>query len=233
MSVKPVKPLQLLIFDLDGTLIDSVPDLAVATNAMLQDLGRRCVSTDDVRNWVGNGSRKLVQRALSNNIDIDPHLERTQTDTAEALFFQHYAAHTCVHTQAYAGVSTGLIKLKDAGFVLALVTNKPVRYVPNILQHFDWQDVFAMTLGGDSLAEKKPHPMPLLHVCEQLHLCPEQSAMIGDSRNDILAGQRAGMMTLGLSYGYNYGQDIRDFMPTQAFDGFADLTQFLLTLDRK
>ena len=91
----------------------------------------------------------------------------------------------------------------------------------------NWQALFAYILGGDSLPAKKPDPMPLLHVCDQLGFSIAQSYMIGDSKNDILAGQNAGMDTLGLSYGYNYGQDIRDYHPTQTFDDFATLTEFL------
>jgi len=108
------------------------------------------------------------------------------------------------------------------------VTNKPIRFVPKILQSFGWQELFSEVLGGDSLSTKKPDPAPLLHVCGKLNVAPEQAVMIGDSRNDILAGQNANMDTLGLSYGYNYGQDIRELNPTEAFDSFKALQDYLL-----
>ncbi|WP_413191331.1 phosphoglycolate phosphatase [Psychrobacter sp. AT9] len=220
---------QLLIFDFDGTLIDSVPDLADATNAMLTTLGKETYPIDSIRNWVGNGSRMLVERALVGKVEVlEGELTAEEADHAEQVFFEAYNNISGSKTVAYPDVDNGLKKLKDAGYTLALVTNKPIRFVPKILQSFGWQDLFAEVLGGDSLAVKKPDPAPLLHVCEALNIDPAQAIMIGDSRNDILAGQNANMDTLGLSYGYNYGQDIRELNPTEAFDDFAALVDYLL-----
>ncbi|WP_350657239.1 phosphoglycolate phosphatase [Psychrobacter sp. S1-30-MNA-CIBAN-0213] len=220
---------QLLIFDFDGTLIDSVPDLADATNTMLTTLGKETYSLDTIRNWVGNGSRMLVERALVGKIEVlEGELTVEEADHAEQVFFDAYNNISGSKTVAYPDVDSGLKKLKAAGYTLALVTNKPIRFVPKILQSFGWQDLFVEVLGGDSLPVKKPDPAPLLHVCEALDVTPDQAVMIGDSRNDILAGQNASMNTLGLSYGYNYGQDIRDLNPTEAFDDFAALVKYLL-----
>lgn len=218
----------LLIFDFDGTLIDSVPDLGAAINAMLTELGRDTFALDRIRDWVGNGSRLLVERALVGAVEVGEGIAKDQLDAAEAVFFNAYAQQSGKQTVAYEGVDDGLRQLKDAGFTLALVTNKPIRFVPKILQSFGWQDLFSEVMGGDSLPQKKPDPAPLLHVCEQLKLTPEQAVMIGDSKNDILAGQNAGMDTLGLSYGYNYGQDIRDYHPTAAFDDFQALVNYVI-----
>ena len=220
---------QLLIFDFDGTLIDSVPDLADATNTMLTTLGKETYSLDTIRNWVGNGSRMLVERALVGKIEVlEGELTVEEADHAEQVFFDAYNNISGSKTVAYPDVDSGLKKLKAVGYTLALVTNKPIRFVPKILQSFGWQDLFVEVLGGDSLPVKKPDPAPLLHVCEALNVTPDQAVMIGDSRNDILAGQNANMDTLGLSYGYNYGQDIRELNPTEAFDDFADLVEYLL-----
>ncbi|PKG35012.1 MULTISPECIES: phosphoglycolate phosphatase [Psychrobacter] len=220
---------QLLIFDFDGTLIDSVPDLADATNAMLTMLGKETYPIDSIRNWVGNGSRMLVERALVGKVEVlEGELTVEEADHAEQVFFEAYNNISGSKTVAYPYVDSGLKKLKDAGYTLALVTNKPIRFVPKILQSFGWQDLFAEVLGGDSLAVKKPDPAPLLHVCDALDVTPAQAVMIGDSRNDILAGQNANMDTLGLSYGYNYGQDIRELNPTAAFDDFVTLVDYLL-----
>ena len=221
----------LLIFDLDGTLIDSVPDLADAVNAMLTKLGKATFSEDEIRHWVGNGGKVLVQRALSGSQTIDPNLKDDAINEALAIFFDCYHQNTCVRTRAYDGVSDGLNQLKQHGYTLAIATNKPIDFVPTILTQLGWQDHFAYVLGGDSLPVKKPDPLPILHVCEQLGFCVEQGYMIGDSKNDILAGQNAGMDTLGLSYGYNYGQDIRDYHPTHTFDDFSTLTKFLINAD--
>lgn len=220
---------QLLIFDFDGTLIDSVPDLADATNAMLTTLGKETYSLDTIRNWVGNGSRMLVERALVGKVEVlEGELMVEEADHAEQVFFDAYKNISGSKTVAYQDVDSGLKKLKAAGYTLALVTNKPIRFVPKILQSFGWQDLFVEVLGGDSLPVKKPDPAPLLHVCEALNVTPDQAVMIGDSKNDILAGQNANMDTLGLSYGYNYGQDIRELNPTEAFDDFAALVKYLL-----
>ena len=220
---------QLLIFDFDGTLIDSVPDLADATNAMLTTLGKETYPISTIHNWVGNGSKMLVERALVGKIEVlEGELTVEETDHAEQVFFDAYKNLSGSKTVAYPDVDSGLKKLKSAGFSLALVTNKPIRFVPKILESFGWQDLFSEVLGGDSLPVKKPDPTPLLHVCEALNVTPAQAVMIGDSRNDILAGQNANMDTLGLSYGYNYGQDIRKLNPTAAFDDFAALVDYLL-----
>ena len=220
---------QLLIFDFDGTLIDSVPDLADATNAMLNTLGKETYPIETIRNWIGNGSRLLVERALAGKVEVlEGELTVEEANHAEHLFFEAYKNLSGSKTVAYPDVDSGLKKLKAAGFTLALVTNKPIRFVPKILQSFGWQDLFSEVLGGDSLSTKKPDPAPLLHVCKALNVTPEQAVMIGDSRNDILAGQNANMDTLGLSYGYNYGQDIRELNPTAAFDDFAALVDYIL-----
>ena len=222
---------QLLIFDFDGTLIDSVPDLADATNAMLTTLGKTPYPLNSIRNWVGNGSRMLVERALVGKIEVlEGELAKEAVDHAEQVFFDAYKNISGSKTVAYPDVDSGLRKLQAAGYELALVTNKPIRFVPKILQSFGWQDIFSEVLGGDSLPSKKPDPAPLLHVCEALNVTPKQAVMIGDSRNDILAGQNANMDTLALSYGYNYGQDIRELNPTEAFDDFSALVGYLLKI---
>lgn len=220
---------QLLIFDFDGTLIDSVPDLADATNAMLTTLGKDTYPLDTIRNWVGNGSRMLVERALVGKIEVlEDELTVEETEHAEQVFFDAYKNLSDSKTVAYPNVDSGLRQLKEAGYTLALVTNKPIRFVPKILESFGWTSLFDMVLGGDSLTTKKPDPAPLLHVCDKLGVMQDKAVMIGDSRNDILAGQNAKIDTLGLSYGYNYGQDIRDLNPTAAFDDFAALVKYLL-----
>ena len=220
---------QLLIFDFDGTLIDSVPDLADATNTMLTTLGKDTYPIETIRNWIGNGSRLLVERALVGKVEVaEGELTVEEADHAEQIFFEAYKNLSGSKTVAYPDVDDGLKRLHAAGYTLALVTNKPIRFVPKILQSFGWQDLFSEVMGGDSLSVKKPDPAPLLHVCETLNISVEQAVMIGDSRNDMLAGQNANMDTLGLSYGYNYGQDIRELNPTEAFDHFADLVAWIM-----
>ncbi|WP_352339520.1 phosphoglycolate phosphatase [Psychrobacter sp. 16-MNA-CIBAN-0192] len=218
---------QLLIFDFDGTLIDSVPDLADATNIMLSQLDMPTYPLQTIEKWVGNGARKLVERALSGSVEVNDNLALADVEAAEQLFFDAYGAHDTSKTVAYPDVDSGLKQLKDAGFTLALVTNKPIRFVPHILAGMGWSSLFDIVLGGDSLPQKKPDAAPLLHVCDTLNVEPNSALMIGDSINDILAGKNAGIETVGLSYGYNYGKDIRDSQPNQVFDSFAELLTWL------
>ncbi|SUD92023.1 Phosphoglycolate phosphatase [Psychrobacter phenylpyruvicus] len=221
---------ELLIFDLDGTLIDSVPDLAQATNDMLSTLGKSTYPIDTIRNWVGNGSRMLVERALVGSVEVaEGQLSKEEADHAEKVFFDAYAKVSGDNTVAYPDVTEGLKKLKQAGFTLALITNKPIQFVPKILQTFGWSELFTEVLGGDSLPVKKPDPEPLRHVCRTLQVAPENAVMIGDSKNDIFAGQNANIDTIGLSYGYNYGEDIRELKPTVAFDDFQSLVDWVIT----
>ena len=146
----------------------------------------------------------------------DGELTVEEADHAEQVFFEAYKNLSGSKTVAYPDVDEGLKKLHEAGYTLALVTNKPIRFVPKILQSFGWQDLFSEEWAVTVYLSKHQIPTPLLHVCEALNFSVEQAVMIGDSRNDMLAGQNANMDTLGLSYGYNYGQDICELNPTEA-----------------
>lgn len=220
----------LIIFDLDGTLIDSVPDLASATNGMLMALGASGAEVEQVRTWVGNGSKVLVERALAwaNLPKSDEFLYQ-----AHELFLDSYAQHADDKTTQYQGVTQGLTRLEEAGLTLALATNKPLRFVPAILQKFGWTDKFSMVLGGDSLPVKKPDPLPLLHICECCGVLPSQAIMVGDSKNDVQAGKNANITTLALTYGYNYGEPIANSLPDGVFDSFDELTDFILASQDK
>lgn len=214
----------LLIFDLDGTLIDSVPDLALAINLALEDLALPACPLEQIRLFVGNGSLILCQRVLT-------YLQKDNT-LAEKLhthFLAHYAKYACHASTPYPDVSDGLITLKQAGYRLALATNKPMQFVPYILEKLQLTG-FEMVLGGDSLPTKKPDPAPLLYIADKLNIPSNQAIMIGDSKNDILAGKNANMTTLALSYGYNHGEPITTANPNKIFDDFKALTTYLLTL---
>ncbi|STZ07387.1 Phosphoglycolate phosphatase [Moraxella caprae] len=212
----------LIIFDLDGTLIDSVPDLADGVDKMLAHFDKSPAGTDNARTWVGNGSVKLVERAL-----VWAELSLDNLHHAHEIFLKEYA--TCQgKTVEYNGVTDGLNCLITQGFTLALCTNKPAQFLPDILNNMGWTDKFACVIGGDSLPTKKPDPAPLLHICDTLGMDKSQAVMVGDSKNDILAGQNAGITTLALTYGYNYGEPIADSRPDEVFDNFGDLVTSLL-----
>ncbi len=218
---------KLLIFDLDGTLIDSVPDLALAINFMLQEINRSEFSEEIIRPWVGNGAEILVKRALSANSMVDEHLDKRLVSKAFEIFISHYQAHLAVKTQLYPHVLSTLQALKKLGYRLTIITNKPTPFVAPILKEFGLEPLIEYYLGGESLSQKKPHPLPLLHLCKELQLKPEACVMIGDSRNDLLAANAAKMESIAVTYGYNQGENLQDYTPTAIIDNFADILPLL------
>ncbi len=221
---------EFILFDLDGTLIDSVPDLTRSVNYMLQQLDRTTFSEDTIRFWVGNGAQTLVKRALSGKREIDENLDPTLFESALAIFLDFYAQNLCRSTVTYPRVPETLHTLKERGYRLAIITNKPFNFVEPILKGLKLHGLFELCLGGDSLARKKPDPLPLLHVCQTLNVSVDQCLMVGDSKNDILAANAAAMQSIGVTYGYNYGEDICHYDPDVVIDDFADI---LTTLDIK
>lgn len=214
---------QAILFDLDGTLIDSAPDLALAINHMLKTLGRETFSDDLIRSWVGNGAQVIVKRGLSGKADYDTDLDPALFEKALDIFLRFYADNLCVDTVTYPNVRSTLKLLKAQGYRLVIVTNKPFDLIEPILVGLELTGLFELCLGGDSLPERKPSPLPLLHACEKLSVTPEQCVMVGDSKNDILAANAAKMQSIGLTYGYNYGEDIGEHKPDAVFDDFADI----------
>ncbi len=212
-----------ILFDLDGTLINSAPDLALAVNHTLKTLERDIFSGEIIHGWVGNGALILVKRALSGQSTIDENLDESYVAKALDIFLTFYAQNLCNTTVTYNNVSATLHTLKEKGYRLAIVTNKPFDFVAPILEGLELTELFELHLGGDSLPQKKPDPMPLLHVCTQLNVTVEQCVMVGDSKNDILAANACGMQSIGVSYGYNYGEDIGSYNPDIVVDDFADI----------
>ena len=218
---------QVLLFDLDGTLVDSAPDLAAAVNQTLMQLGREPFAESTVRNWVGNGALALISRGLSGAKDIDPNLPQPLVDDALAMFLNVYAARVCDQSVLYPGVKDTLLSLKARGYRMAIITNKPEAFIAPILEGLEISNVFELSLGGDSLPERKPEPLPLYTACGMLNVQLSDCVMIGDSKNDILAAKAAKMDSIGLSYGYNYDEDLSHYQPTYLFDHFADLLTVL------
>jgi phosphoglycolate phosphatase len=220
-----------IAFDLDGTLIDSVPDLAAATNATLAQNQYQPVTEALVRSWVGNGAQVLMQRALSYVSAMPEDAPDLQVMLEQIMpqFMHHYGEHLQKHSRLYPGVVDTLQQLKQADFKLAIVTNKPYRFTVPLLTAFGLDDLFSEVLGGDSLAKMKPDPMPLQHLLKQWQLDESQLLMIGDSKNDILAAKAANVMSIGLTYGYNYGEDIGLSSPHAICENFADIEQYLLS----
>lgn len=215
--------IKLIAFDLDGTLLDSVPDLAVAADQAVQALGYPGVSEERVRDYVGNGADVLVGRALSQSMTIDPELSCELLVKSRELFDDFYdkSGHKLSHL--YPAVKETLSELQQAGFTLALVTNKPSKFVPEILEQHGIDKFFVDVLGGDAFPEKKPNPVALNWLMEKHNCQPQEMLMVGDSKNDILAAKNAGCYSFGLTYGYNHGEPISASKPDFVADIIADL----------
>ncbi len=220
--------IKLIAFDLDGTLLDSVPDLAVAADQAVQQLGFPAVSEAQVRDYVGNGADILIGRALSQSLTIDPTLDETLRVKARELFDQFYDATGHQLSHLYANVKSTLEALAQAGYTLAVVTNKPSRFVPDILAQHGIAHLFSDVLGGDAFADKKPNPVALNWLLEKHHLTAPQMLMVGDSKNDILAARNAGCHSFGLTYGYNHGEPIADAGPDFVADDIGELLNLVL-----
>lgn len=150
-----IKQKQVLLFDLDGTLVDSAPDLALAVNRTLKDLNKAEFDEETIRHWVGNGAKTLIERALSSSSTMNKTLDTATVQGALATFLTHYKQCLCANSVLYKGVKEGLITLKNAGFRLAIITNKPEEFIQPILSGLGISDMFEILIGGDTLPEKK------------------------------------------------------------------------------
>ncbi len=225
--------IRLVTFDLDGTLVDSVPDLALAVDATLSELGLPAAGEARVRDWVGNGSLVLMERALQYATQASEAPEASSRDRisvdstllerAHAAFLEHYGRDPGAHTRLYPGAREALDALHDRGIPLALVTNKPHAFIAPLLEGLGLAEHFALCLGGDSLPEKKPDPAPLLHVAAHFRVPPAACLMVGDSRHDIAAGRAAGFRTLAVPYGYNHGEPVSASGPDAVVDSLSQL----------
>lgn len=215
----------MILIDVDGTLVDSVPDLAYCVDAMMERLGRPPRGEAKVRNWVGNGVERLVRRALSGSLDGEP----SEADFASAypVFLDLYARNTSQRSCLYPGVREGLNLLKSAGYPLGCVTNKAAQFTEPLLRDLGVRDDFAIVISGDTLPRKKPDPEPLLHAAGFFGVAPESSLMIGDSVSDVRAARAAGFQIVCVSYGYNHGMDIRDAGPDAVIDSLTEVMPLL------
>lgn len=220
-----IKKPKLVLIDVDGTLVDSVPDLAYCVDELMSRLELPKRGEDAVRQWVGNGVERLVKRALLNRLEGEPPVELFQQ--ALPIFLELYSQNMAQRSRLYPGVSEGLSYLASAGFRLGCVTNKAQRFTIPLLQELGILEYFETVISGDDLPEKKPHPLPLLHAADTLGVTPSQSLMIGDSRSDVKAARAAGFQIVCMSYGYNHGEDIRLYKPDAVIDSMTELSSLL------
>jgi len=216
---------EMILIDVDGTLVDSVPDLAFCVDAMQQQLGLPKRGEAAVRNWVGNGVERLVERALTGELDGKP--DAADFERAYPVFLDLYAENTSQRSCLYPGVREALDLLKANGYPLGCVTNKAAQFTEPLLADLGVADYFSIIISGDTLPVKKPDPGPLLHAAAHFGTAPEASLMIGDSVSDVTAARAAGFQIVCLGYGYNHGDDIRDAHPDAVIDTMTELLPLL------
>ncbi|MEI7431973.1 MAG: phosphoglycolate phosphatase [Betaproteobacteria bacterium] len=205
------KPLEVaaVLFDLDGTLLDTIPDLHAAACAMLRDLGRPELPLEAIQSYVGRGIPNLVKRVLAGSLAA---AEDDAPPPAAALesFRRHYARENGRQSTLYPGVIEGLEVLKAKGIPLAVITNKAEAFTLPLLESSGLAPYFEVVVSGDLLPKAKPDPMPLVWACGRLNVSPAESVFIGDSINDFLSGRAAGCHVFLLPYGYNEGRDVQE-----------------------
>ena len=214
---------ELVLFDLDGTLVDSVPDLAYSIDLALRELDIPMHGEDMIRTWVGRGADKLVKAALTGDMDGEP--DEDLFNKAFDLFSDIYIRNTSKRSTLYPGVREGMDHMLKLGCKLGCVTNKRGRFTEPVLKSLDLFDDFSIVMSGDTLPKKKPDPDQLLHAAETLGTTPEKTLMVGDSVNDLHAARAANMPILCVTYGYNHGNDIADSSPDMLVDSLVEMIE--------
>ncbi len=215
----------MLLIDVDGTLVDSVPDLAFCVDAMMDRLGLPRRGEVQVRQWVGNGVERLVRRALTGTLDGEP--DESLYQKAYPVFDGLYRDNTSKRSVLYPGVVEALDYFQSAGYKLGCVTNKAARFTEPLLTDLGIRERFSIVVSGDTLPRKKPDPQPLLHAAEFFAVAPQDALMVGDSVSDVKAARAAGFQIVCMSYGYNHGMDIRDAGPDAVIDSLTELRGLL------
>jgi phosphoglycolate phosphatase len=212
-------PYSLVIFDLDGTLVDSVSDIAEAVNRTLAQWRLSGIDEDTVRNWLGDGSRKLIESAFR-------HSGR-ELDVQEVMpvFMRHYQACLLLDPRLYPGVRETLQALRDRGVPMAICSNKPAQFIRPLLEALQIDDYFEVTLGGDSLPESKPSGMPLGYLADKFGEAAERCLMVGDSSADLHSALDAGMPVALVSYGYTRNLDLESAPATAIVDDIREILQ--------
>ena len=213
--------IELILFDLDGTLVDSVGDLAWCGNEMLRRLNMPLHDPQAARRWVGNGLERFVKRVLTSDMDAEPSEALYQAGVE--IFNSLYARHASDHSLLYPGVLETLKYLAGLNLHLACVTNKPEPFTSGLIAAMGLTEYFGLVVAGDTTARKKPDPMPLHYAAEYFAVETDQCLMVGDSSNDVQAARAAGFDIICVPYGYNHGNDIRDSYPDQVVENLTEL----------
>jgi phosphoglycolate phosphatase len=210
-----------IFFDLDGTLIDSARDLYFAVGVMSKELDIKQPGLPDIKNWIGNGTLKLVERSLRYSTGYQP----TEKDLNHAFLLFSDAYRECVgeYSTLFPGVQKLLIKLLSNNIKLACITNKPLEFTEFLLQQNMISQFFSVVCAGDNVKYRKPNAWPLLHASSSLDVPIKDCLMVGDSQHDIQAARNAGCDVLAVTYGYNHGENIKDSNPDGSVDSFLNL----------
>ncbi|MBQ0745120.1 MAG: phosphoglycolate phosphatase [Marinobacter sp.] len=213
------------LFDLDGTLVDSAPDLAAAVDLTLEQLGRKPAGIKQVRQWVGHGSPILMRRALAGKADWEPAngSDEALFNDSLKLFYRNYQQLNGQYSTVYAGVEACLEILNDRSCRMAVVTNKPEQFVSPLLEQMGLEHHFELVVGGDTLSTKKPDPAPLLHAMKALQGSRGTTVMVGDSAADVSAAQAAGIPCVAVTYGYNFGRSVQALGADAVVDSLSEL----------
>jgi phosphoglycolate phosphatase len=208
MSMGVLAGVRAAIIDLDGTMLDTLPDFQVAINGMRAELGLEAIGQQQIELMVGKGSEHLIRSVLA--LDYDEAGVEQRFAAAMDAYQRHYLAINGQHSTLYPDVKAGLEAMRAQGLRLACVTNKPIAFTTPLLRQKGLDGYFELVYGGDSLPRKKPDPLPLSTVCRQFGLAPAQVVAIGDSTNDAQAARAAGCPVLNVPYGYNHGEPIHE-----------------------
>lgn len=220
--------LRSVLFDLDGTLLDTAGDIALALNRSLQDTGRPPIAPELVRNWIGRGSPILIRRAIES---LEGAADPAECEAILQAFLAHYAALESAGestARAYPGAAATLHGLRSRGLLLGVVTNKHLAIARAALEGADLLGVLQIVVGGDSCTGRKPDPEPLLHACRKLGVGAREAMMVGDSNNDVLAARAAGMPVVCVTYGYNEGRPASELACDGLIDRLDELPAMLL-----
>ena len=222
------QPIRAVLFDLDGTLIDTLPDLHAAACAMLNDLGRPPLPLESIRAYVGRGIPNLIKRVLANSLHVaeDPNPPPPE---AVASYRRHYARENGRNAKVYPGVLEGLASLRAQGVPLGVVTNKADTFIQPLLEQTGLSGYFEVLVGGDRLPKVKPDPMPLVWACGRLGVSPAEALFIGDSINDALAARAAGCPVFLLPYGYNEDRDVHELDCDAIVESVRDAVKLIRT----